>query len=62
MKRERARIKAQLQHDNVDIQALMSMSATDKMYQTHTDKLDPEKEYNNESMQLTGGFSGKDNN
>lgn len=61
MKRERARIKAQLQHENLDIQALMSMSTTDKMYQTHTDKLDPENEYTNKSMQLTGGFNAKNN-
>ena len=56
-KRERARLRAQLQQDNLDIQSIMNMSTSGKMYQTHTEKLDRENITVDQSNLLREGLN-----
>ena len=56
-KRERARLRAQLQQDNLDIQSIMNMSTSGKMYQTHTEKLDRESITVDQSNLLREGLN-----
>ena len=58
-KRERARLRAQLQQDNLDIQSIMNMSTSGKMYQTHTEKLDREGITVDQSNLLNEGLNAR---
>lgn len=58
-KRERARLRAQLQQDNLDIQSIMNMSTSGKMYQTHTEKLDRESITVDQSNLLREGLNAR---
>ena len=58
-KRERARLRAQLQQENLDIQSIMNMSTSGKMYQTHTEKLDRESITVDQSNLLSEGLNAR---
>ena len=58
-KRERARLRAQLQQENLDIQSIMNMSNSSKMYQTHTEKLDRDGSSVDQSNLLSEGLNAR---